>query len=118
MRYSSIFNTYDSFASHTKPEELLSVWIPDIIGSILFMVSGSLSVVEFNTRPIFWPRSSLQSAITVVNFWGCVFFMGSALLALGAILAPGGISGNLSLALTAAAAVAFFASSTLMLFEK
>ena len=112
------FNTYDSFASHTKAEELLSVWIPDIIGSILFMISGSLSVVEFNTRPIFWPRSSLQSAITVVNFWGCVFFMGSALLALGAILVPGGISGNLSLALTAAGAAAFFASSTLMLFEK
>lgn len=112
------FNTFDDLRELSRTGEFATVWLPNFIGSILFMVSGYLSVIEFNTRPIFWPRKSLQSVITLLNFWGCVAFMISALLALVDVVSPGGISGSLSLMLTAIGAGGFLSASTLMLFEK
>ncbi|MDG2334502.1 MAG: hypothetical protein P8Q97_09795 [Myxococcota bacterium] len=112
------FNTFDGLRELSRDGHLAAVWLPNFVGSILFMVSGYLSVVEFNTRIILWPRKSLQSVITLLNFWGCVAFMISALLALVGVVSPGGISGNLSLTLTAIGAGGFLSASVLMLFEK
>ncbi len=112
------FNTFDSFISHTMEENLLAVWLPDILGSILFLISGFSGVVEFNHRIIFWPGRSLQSSLTVIGLWGCLLFMGSAILALMAILLPTSESIRFSLLLTGAGGLAFLSSSLLMLFER
>jgi hypothetical protein len=112
------FNTFDGFVSHTTEESLVGIWMPDTLGSILFLISGALGVIEFNHHLVFWPRRSLQSSITIINFWGCVLFMGSAIVALVVFLSPSAWSAQASLAMTAAGALAFLSSSCLMLFEK
>lgn len=112
------FNTLDGFISHTTEETLLGIWMPDILGSILFLISGALGVIEFNHDLVFWPRRSLQSSITIINFWGCILFMGSAIVTLVVFLSPSAWSTQSSLAMTAAGALAFLSASGLMLFEK
>ena len=112
------FNTFDAFLSHTPTGELLGVGIPDMFGSILFMISGTLGVIEFNHRLILWPSRSLQSWITLINFWGCVLFMGSAVITPVTFLDPSVWSDLSSVGLTAAGALAFLTSSVMMLYEK
>ncbi len=112
------FNTFDAFLSQTLGAELIGIGMPDLAGSILFLISGTFGVVEFNHHIIFWPRRSLQSSITIVNFWGCILFMGSAILTLVVFLSPSEWSALTSVGMTAAGALAFFTSSMLMLFEK
>jgi hypothetical protein len=57
------------------------VWIPDYVGSILFLISGFAGVFEFCHR--FWCRQtkSLTWWIVWINFLGCVAFMVSAIVA-------------------------------------
>ena len=112
------FNTFDAFLSHTLETDLISIGMPDLVGSILFLISGTLGVIEFNHRIIFWPKRSRQSSITIINFWGCILFMGSAILAPVVFLSPSEWSALASVGMTAAGALAFLISSTLMLSEK
>ncbi|MEE3326598.1 MAG: hypothetical protein VX252_04650 [Myxococcota bacterium] len=112
------FNTFDAFLSQTPSGELLGVGIPDVFGSILFMVSGTLGVIEFNHRLILWPSRSLQSWITMINFWGCVLFMISAVITPVTFLDPSDWSEASSVGTTAAGALAFLTSSVMMLYEK
>ncbi|MFH9015432.1 hypothetical protein ACH4C6_29190 [Streptomyces sp. NPDC017943] len=58
------------------------VWAPDVIGCLLFLISGHLAVVEICHRG--WPclrRRSLGWWIVVVNQLGSILFMISALAA-------------------------------------
>lgn len=112
------FNTFDAFLSHTPTGELLGVGIPDMFGSILFMISGTLGVIEFNHRLILWPSRSLQSWITLINFWGCVLFMVSAVITPITFVDPSVWSDLSSVGTTAAGALAFLTSSVMMLYEK
>ena len=111
------FNTFDAFLSHTLESDLISIGMPDILGSILFLISGTFGVIEFNHHIIFWPKRSRQSSITIINFWGCILFMGSAILAPVVFLSPSEWSTLASVGMTAAGALAFLISSTLMLSE-
>lgn len=112
------FNTFDAFLSHTPTGELLGIGIPDMFGSILFMISGTLGVVEFNHRLILWPSRSLQSWITLINFWGCALFMVSAVITPITFVDPSVWSDLSSVGTTAAGALAFLTSSVMMLYEK
>jgi hypothetical protein len=57
------------------------VWIPDFVGSILFLVSGVAGVFEFCHHFWCWQRKSLTWWIVMINFIGCVAFMTSAIVA-------------------------------------
>jgi hypothetical protein len=73
-------NTGDALLSQlTTPEEEILIWAPDVIGSICFLVSSYLALVEVSHR--FW---SLQPAqlnwwIVMINLLGSIAFMLSAL---------------------------------------
>jgi hypothetical protein len=112
------FNTFDAFLSHTLESDLITIGMPDLVGSILFLTSGTLGIIEFNHRMILWPKRSLQSSITMINFWGCVLFMGSAILTPVVFLLPENWLNLSSVSMIAGGALAFLISSTMMLFEK
>lgn len=93
----------------------LIVWVPDIAGSILFLVSGYLFFVEAGHSYWSWRPSSLTWALNFSNLLGCVAFMLSALFA----FVPRSSAGFPveALVFTFLGAVGFFVGSALMLPE-
>jgi hypothetical protein len=73
-------NTFNPFWAHTRELENLFVWVPNIEGSILFMISGTLAMVEI-CGGWCWRGRDIEWWLTSINFLGCVAFLGSALLA-------------------------------------
>jgi hypothetical protein len=57
------------------------VWVPDYVGCILFLVSGTVAVFELCHRFWCWNSHSLTWWIVSINFVGCVAFMISAFAA-------------------------------------
>ncbi|WP_027183845.1 hypothetical protein [Desulfovibrio inopinatus] len=101
----------------TWQEVDMFLWGPSMIGSVLFLVSGYLSVIEVVHR--LWailPRD-ISWWVVFINFIGCVFFfVGSAM----AFSWPGLESANLAALSnggTLLGAVCFFLSSFLMIPE-
>jgi len=90
------------------------VWIPDYVGSILFLVSGAAAVLEFCHHFWCWQRQELTWWIIMINFVGCVAFMISAF---AAFVRPNPIFGNLmtwATIFTLIGAVCFFVGAYLM----
>jgi hypothetical protein len=72
-------NTADAMLSKlTWLEGDLLVWVPDVIGSVCFLVSSYLALIEVSHR--FWSVQPAQPAwwIVVINLLGSVAFMISA----------------------------------------
>lgn len=59
----------------------LTIWVPDIIGSSLFQISGTLAVFEICHHWWCWRYRSLEWWSTIINFVGCVAFLISAVFA-------------------------------------
>ena len=55
------------------------IWAPEVIGCILFLISGHLSMVEICHGPPCWRSRDLGWWIVAVNQLGSVLFMISAL---------------------------------------
>lgn len=75
-------NTYDSIG--TPPNWYLQdtfVWAPDMVGSVLFLVSGYLAMLETSHAYWSWRPKELAWQIAFINLWGCIFFMTAAVLA-------------------------------------
>lgn len=56
-------------------------WVPDYVGSILFLVSGIAAVFEYCHRFWCWQQKDITWWIVMINFLGCVAFMISAVVA-------------------------------------
>ncbi|MCP9801769.1 hypothetical protein [Synechococcus sp. RedBA-s] len=93
------------------------VWIPNLLGSILFLSSGYLAFIETCHSHWTWNPGSLSWWVTFSNLLGCVGFMGAALTS---PVLPGGLGPILpttSLIFTLLGAVGFLIGSLLMLPE-
>lgn len=76
------FNTFDSIKAPAGwLMEDLAVWTPDMLGSILFLVSGYLAFIECGHRYWSWHPKDLSWQIVFVNLAGCIAFMTAAILA-------------------------------------
>ena len=106
--------TFAAFASVGWLGYEVIVWVPDYVGSILFLVSGAAAVVEFCHRLFCWKRRDLTWWIVVINFAGCVAFMLSAILAYYLPVAIFGHLATWSTIFTLIGAVCFFVGSYLM----
>lgn len=71
----------------------VKVWIPDYVGSILFLIAGIASVIEFCLRFWCWQPRNITWWIVWINFSGCVAFMISAF---AAFIRPNPIFDNLA----------------------
>jgi len=109
-------NTFDAILPGlTWLGQDLIVWVPDLAGSILFLVSGYLFFIEAGHSYWSWRPSNLIWALNFFNLLGCVAFMLSALFA----FIPRSSAGFPveALVFTLLGAVGFFAGSVLMLPE-
>jgi hypothetical protein len=94
-----------------------AVWLPDFVGSILFLVSGYLAFIETCHAHWAWNPRSLSWWITFANLLGCVAFMISAVFAFVPQHSPTFDAAALSVAFTLVGAIGFLVGSLLMLPE-
>ncbi|MCF3932816.1 hypothetical protein L1787_05225 [Acuticoccus sp. M5D2P5] len=76
------FNTYDALTgpSGWMMQDLV-VFLPGLVGSILFLVSGYIAFIEVAHTYWSWRPRDLDWRIVFVNLLGCIFFMTAGLLA-------------------------------------
>ncbi len=112
------FNTFDAMIpSLTWFQEDLVIWIPNIIGSILFLASGYLAFIETCHRHWAWKPNSVSWWVVFTNLLGCVGFMVSAVFAIS-LPGPANVEAvTLSILFTLLGAVGFLVGSLLMLPE-
>lgn len=95
----------------------LAIWGPDVIGSVLFLVSGYLAFAEASHGYLSWQPASLAWWVVTSSLAGCIAFMISAVYAFvprgGAVAAMV----ETSVVWTLIGAVCFFASAVLLLIE-
>lgn len=112
------FNTFDAMLpSLTWFQQDVVIWVPNILGSILFFLSGHLAFIEVCHAHWAWKPQSVSWWVVFVNLWGCVAFLASALLAL---VLPGPENAGvlmLSVTFTLLGAICFLGGSLLMLPE-
>ncbi|WP_108659099.1 hypothetical protein [Acuticoccus kandeliae] len=76
------FNTFDSIdAPSSWWMQDLAIWTPGMVGSVLFLVSGTLAFIETGHAYWSWKPRDLSWWIVFVNLIGCVAFMISSILA-------------------------------------
>ncbi|PQO35256.1 hypothetical protein C5Y96_09450 [Blastopirellula marina] len=112
------FNTFDAMLpSLSWFEQDLLVWIPNLIGSALFLVSGYLAFIEVGHSYWAWMPKDLSWWVTFVNLLGCIGFMVSAVLAITLPGQPEPLRVTLSIVFTLQGAFCFFWGALLMLPE-
>ncbi len=77
------YNTFDAFLKLDRFGKNLLVWLPDIEGSIFFMISGALAMFEICHRWC-WKIRDIEWWLTFINFLGCIAFLLSAVMAYAA----------------------------------
>ena len=77
------FNTFDAMIpSLTWFDRDLVVWLPNLVGSILFLLSGYLAFGETCHAYWAWRPRSLSWWVVSVNLLGCIGFMTSAIFSI------------------------------------
>lgn len=98
-------------------KEDLTVWAPDMVGSVLFLASGYLAFAETCHKHFAWKPESLSWWITSFNLLGCVAFMVSAFFAFVSPHEDGIGDATLAIGFTLIGALGFLTGSLLMLLE-
>lgn len=76
------FNTFDAIkAPSGQVAQDLVIWLPGMIGSVLFLVSAYLAVMETCHSHFDFKPKEIAWWIVMVNFVGCIFFMIASTLA-------------------------------------
>jgi hypothetical protein len=76
------FNTFDALVAPSGwfVQDLV-IWLPGLVGSILFLVSGYLAFIESCHWYWCWRPKDLDWWIVFINLLGCVFFTTAGILA-------------------------------------
>ncbi|MFI9245005.1 hypothetical protein ACIGXF_21005 [Streptomyces sp. NPDC053086] len=111
-------NLLDSFMRGLSVQQVdRLIWVPDVVGCVLFLVSGHLGFVEIcHGRPCLRPRG-LGWWIVAVNQLGSVLFMVSALAAYTRPATGSLISADIANWGTLTGALCFWMAGVLQLYE-
>jgi hypothetical protein len=111
-------NTFDAMRPDLSSlQRNLEIWVPDLAGSILFLLSGYLAFAEVSHARWAWKPWSLSWWVTAINLVGCMAFMASAVFAY-VPSSPAKLDGAvISVAFTLFGALGFLIGSLLMLPE-
>lgn len=75
-------NTFDAMSPGLDwIREDIEVWVPNLLGSLCFLLSGYLAFAEACHAYVAWKPGGIAWWITLVNLLGCVAFMVSAIYA-------------------------------------
>ncbi|MBY8977150.1 hypothetical protein KHP62_15135 [Rhodobacteraceae bacterium NNCM2] len=111
-------NTYMAVAEHGGWfRQDLTIWGPDVVGSILFLASGYLAFIETCHRFWDWKPASISWWVVFTNLLGCIAFM---IAAVYAFIPPGGADPawvTAGVVWTMIGAFGFLSGAVLMLFE-
>ena len=107
-------NTFDAFFDMGWIEQDLLIWTPNIFGSILFQISGTLAMRELCKRGWCWNIRSLGWWIGAINFVGCLAFLASAVLSFVVPSPVSDLHAVLATVFTLFGAVCFFVGAYLM----
>lgn len=112
------FNTFDAMLPHLDwfQQDLL-VWVPNIVGSILFLLSGYLAYIETCHSWLDWRPRNISWWIVFINLLGCLGFLISALLSIVRPGAPAIEAMTLSVVFTLQGAICFLLGALLLLPE-
>jgi hypothetical protein len=111
-------NTFDAMFPGLSWWELdLSVWVPNVLGSILFLASGYLAWIEVCHSHWTWEPAHISWWVSGINMLGCIAFMISALFAFVPEWPFAFDAATLSLAFTLVGAICFLLGSLLLLPE-
>lgn len=111
-------NTWNAMdSSMTWVQQNVWVWVPNVLGSILFLASGYLAFIETCHGYWAWRQKSLSWWIVFINLLGCLGFMVSALFAVNLSDTPDPMAVTISVFFTLQGAVCFFVGALLMLPE-
>jgi hypothetical protein len=111
-------NTFDAMIpSLTWFQQDLVIWAPNIVGSILFLVSGYLAFIETCHAHWAWKPKNISWWVVFTNLLGCVGFMISAVFAIVLPGPPNMEAITLAVLFTLLGATGFLAGSLLMLPE-
>lgn len=112
------FNTFDAMIPGlTWWQQDLVIWLPNILGSILFLLSGYLAFIETCHAHWAWQPKSLTWWIVFINLLGCIGFTISAVYSIALPGTENGTAVAVALAFTLQGAICFLAGSLLMLPE-
>lgn len=112
------FNTFDAMLPGLGwIREDLFIWVPNFVGSVLFLISGYQAFLETCHRFWAWRPRSLPWWIVIWNLFGCLAFMASACLAWYLPIELPIPLGNLATLFTLLGAIGFLGGSQLMLLE-
>ncbi len=74
-------NTWNALhTANTWRAQDIWVWTPDMVGSLLFLISGYLAYLEVSGGYWSWKPAALSWQIVSVNLMGCIAFMTGAVL--------------------------------------
>ena len=106
-------NTFDGLLNLGWFEQDLLIWVPNIIGSLLFQCAGTLAMFDISSK---WWKSikNLNWWVAFINFLGCVAFIFSACLAFF-VPEPLITLAKIATSFTLVGAICFFASAYLSL---
>ena len=111
-------NTFDAMRTDIDwLQQDLGIWVPDFVGSVLFLISGYLAFIETCHARFAWQPGNISWRITFANLLGCIAFMISAMFA---FVLPGPAHPQaitISLGFTFVGAAGFLIASLLMLPE-
>jgi hypothetical protein len=111
-------NTFDAMLPDLSwYKQDLAIWAPDMVGSILFLISGYLAFIETCHLHWAWQPDSISWWVTFTNLLGCVGFMISALFSVVLPQLIGSALVTVSLLFTLVGALGFLIGSLLMLPE-
>lgn len=107
-------NMFDAFFDLGWLEQDLLVWTPNILGSILFQISGTLAIKDICSKWWCWNIQNISWWIGSINFAGCVAFLMSAALSIALPDPVLPIYGIWATIFTLFGAVCFFVGAFLM----
>jgi hypothetical protein len=112
------FNTFDAMIPGLNwfQQDLL-IWIPNWLGSILFLTSGYLAFIETCHQHFAWRPKSISWWTTLINLFGCLGFMASAVFAFSLPQEPGIDILKISVFFTLLGAIGFLFGALLLLPE-
>lgn len=111
-------NTFDAMQPNLDwLQQDLDIWVPNIAGSLFFLISGYLAYIEVCHAHFGWQPDSESWWLTTVNLLGCCAFMASAVYA---FIPAGGAQEStmmLSVTYTLVGATCFLIGGLLLPFE-
>jgi hypothetical protein len=111
-------NTFDAMHPGLNwLQEDMAVWVPNFLGSVLFLASGHLAFAEAGHSFLSWDPGGISWWVTFVNLLGCLAFMISAVFAFVPPTPFSFEAGMVSVFFTAIGAAGFLIGSLLMLPE-